>query len=131
MSSEEDARPEPKSLLGLPLRLVLVLGSIALPLLAVAWFSSTHEWPPAEPCFIAPFGCPSAPYPLAVQAADWLNLVGPLFGFVLAVGALSLRKEANETGLLLMRYVLPVVGIFVSVGCALQLLNWVAHGYSW
>jgi len=38
LSFVDDEPPEPRSLLGLPVRLLLALGGFAVPLLAVAWF---------------------------------------------------------------------------------------------
>jgi nitrate/nitrite transporter NarK len=127
MSFEEEESPEPRSVLGLPVRLLLGLGSSAVPLLAVAMFSASHDWPPPPSCEFAIFGCPSAPYPLAVLPVDWLYLAGPVLGLVSAVGALGLRKVPREAGILVLRYALPVVGLFVCVGCALQLLSWVTQ----
>jgi hypothetical protein len=115
--------PEPRSVLGLPVRLVLAIGSIALPLLAVAWFSATHEWPSPESCAFAVLWCPSAS-PLGVRAVDWLNLAGPLLGLVSAAGAFGLPIEPREAGMLVARYAVPVVGLFVAIGCAMRLVLW-------
>jgi hypothetical protein len=129
LSFVDDEPPEPRSLLGLPVRLLLALGGFAVPLLAVAWFAASHDWPPPPPCgLIAVFGCAAAPFPLAVQSADWLDLAGPGIGLALAVGALAMRKDPAEGGILwtlLVRFALPVVGLVVSVGCAIQLWSWI------
>jgi hypothetical protein len=90
---------------------------------------ASHDWPPPPPCgLIAVFGCDAAPFPLAVQSADWLDLAGPVIGLALAVGALAMRKDPAEGGILwtlLVRFALPVVGLVVSVGCAIQLWSWI------
>ena len=127
----DDEPPGPKSLLGIPLRLLLALGAISLPLLAVAWFAASHDWPPPPPCGpFAVFGCPTAPYPVAVQPVDWLDLAGPVVGLGAVVGALVMRRDPAGGGILwmlLVRFMLPVVGLFISVGCAIQLWLWISH----
>ena len=115
---------EPRSLLGLPVRILLAVGSVAFPLLAVAWFSATHAWPPPSPCLIAVYGCSS---PLSVQSTDWFDLVGPVLGLASAVGAGTLRRDPAEVGTLIYRYFLPAAGSLVSVGSALQLAYWIMH----
>jgi len=131
LSPIDDEPPEPRLLLGLPVRLLLALGGISLPLLAVAWFAATHDWPPPPPCGpFAVFGCPTAPYPVAVRWVDWLDFAGPLLGLGSVIGAVVMRKDPAEGGLvwiLLVRFVLPVVGLLVSVGCAVQLSSWINH----
>jgi hypothetical protein len=121
----EKEPPESRSVLGLPVRLVLAVASIALPLLSVAWFNATHDWPPAPSCYFAVLWCPSAS-PLGVQTVDWLDTVGPVLGLGSALGALLLRKEPGEAGILVLRYALPVSGLFVVVGCAIQIWSWLA-----
>ena len=120
---------EPRSLLGLPVRPILAIGASALPLAAVGWFSGTHEWPPRPGCEFAVLGCPSAPYPISVQALDWLDLVGPVLGSAAAVGAIWLLREDAEpmSVIVLFRYVGPVVGLLVSLICTVQLIVWVTH----
>jgi hypothetical protein len=131
LSFIDDETPEPRSLLGLPVRLLLALGGILLSLLAVAWFAATHDWPPPPPCGpFAVFGCPTAPYPVAVQWVDWLDLAGPLIGLGAVIGAVVMRKDPAEGGILwilLVRFALPVVGLFVAVGCAVQQSLWISH----
>jgi hypothetical protein len=122
MSSDPDEPVEPRSILGLPVRLVLALGGVALPLLAIAWFTSTHAWPAPTSCEFAPFGCPPFDNPLNVQPLDWLDLAGPALGIAFAVGAMRLSKDPAERGMLIYRYVLPVLGVMVSVACALVLV---------
>jgi hypothetical protein len=113
---------------GLPVRVLLALGSVGLPLLAVAAFASLHDWPPPPACPALPiFGCPSAPFPLAVQGADWVYLAGPLLGFASAIVALRMSRLAGEAGILIYRYLLPVAGLLVSMGCAGQLVAWVTR----
>jgi len=98
---------------------------MALPLLSVAWFDATHDWPPAESCYFAVLWCPSES-PLGVQRVDWLDMVGPVLGLGSAFGALLLRKEPGEAGIPVLRYVLPISGLVVVVGCAIQLRSWLA-----
>lgn len=127
MSDEGDEPPEPTSLLGLPIRLILGLASVGIPLSAIAVFSSSHEWPPPPSCLFAVFGCPSAQYPASVQPFDWAYLGGPLIGVVSAVTALARRKELGEGGILGMlfpRYVIPGVGLIVSIGAAFRVVTW-------
>lgn len=122
--------PEPRSFLGLPLRVLLAIGSVGLPMFAVSWFSATHAWPPPPPCdTFAIFGCPSAPYPTITQPSDWFDLAGPILGLVCAAFALWLGRESMEPGfgIVLFRYVAPIAGILVSVGCAIQLQDWISH----
>jgi hypothetical protein len=116
--------------LGLPLRLMLGVGGVAIPLLAVAVFSSSHDWPPPPSCAFAVFGCPSAPYPMAVQRVDWAYTAGPLIGIVLAIIAWRIRKEPGEggvLGILMSRYAIPMFGLVVSVGCFIDLYSWMTH----
>jgi hypothetical protein len=116
-------------LLGLPIRLALALAASAVPLLAVGLFSITHDWPPPPACGpFAIFGCPTAPFPIGVQALDWLYLVGPLLGLTSVV--IRRRREPVEGGLLavlMVRYLLPAVGLLVSLGCGVQLWSWLTY----
>jgi len=130
MNSDEEEPPEPRSMFGVPVRLFLALGSVALPLLAVAAFSSLHVWPPPPSCFFGVFGCPSAPYPVAAQSVDWVYLAGPLLGVSSAVGALRLRRDTAEAGVLIYRYGLPVAGLLVSAVCAVKLFLWITRAGS-
>jgi hypothetical protein len=59
---------------------------------------------------------------LNVQPLDWLDLAGPALGIAFAVGAMRLSKDPAERGMLIYRYVLPVLGVMVSVACALVLV---------
>ena len=127
---EEQPEPaEPRSFLGLPLRMLLAIGCIGLPLLAVGWFSATHTWPPPPDCGFAIFGCPSAPYPIGSQAVDWIDLAGPLLGVVSGAAAIRLTRDPAEAriAIVLFRYAIPIVGLLVSVGCAAQLSIWITH----
>lgn len=127
MSDDGDEGPEPTSVLGLPVRIVLGLASVLIPLLAIALFSSSHLWPPPPSCLFAVFGCPSDPYPVSVQPMDWAYLGGPLVGVVSAVTALGRRKEPGEGGMIAMlvqRYAFPVVGLIVSTGAAIKVVTW-------
>ena len=110
---------------GLPLRLLLALGSVALPLLAVKVFSSLHVWPPPPLCSFAIFYCPSAPYPVEAQSMDWVYLAGPLLGAGAAVAALRLPRDPAEAGILIYRYLVPVAGLVVSAVCAAELVRWI------
>jgi len=127
----DDEPPGPRSLLGLPVRLLLALGGISLPLLAVGWFAASHDWPPPPPCGpFDVFGCPTAPYPVAVQWVDWLDFAGPVIGFGAIVGAVEMRRDPAEGGILwilLVRFLLPVIGLFVVMGCAIRLWSWIDH----
>jgi hypothetical protein len=51
-----------------------------------------------------------------------LDLAGPALGIAFAVGAMRLSKDPAERGMLIYRYVLPVLGVMVSVACALVLV---------
>ncbi len=124
-TSLDDDPPDSRSVLGLPLRMVLALGSIVFPLLAVSWFSGTHEWSAVPSCAFAVLGCPGAT-PLAVQGLDRLDFGGPILGLISAISAFGLRREPHETGILVLRFAIPVVGLFVTAGCALQLSWWLA-----
>lgn len=127
MSYEGDEAPEPASVLGLPVRMVLGVASVVIPLLAIAVFLSLHLWPPPPSCAFALFGCPSAPYPVSVQPMDWAYLGGPLIGVVAAVIALARGKEPEEGGMLAMfvqRFAIPVVGLIVSTGAAIKVVGW-------
>jgi len=122
MSDEEEEHLE-RSLI----RVVIGLVSVVIPLLAIAAFSSFHEWPPPPTCFFAVLGCPSAPYPVAVQALDWAYLTGPTFGLLSAVAAVKLRRDPGEGGRLAMavtRYTLPGIGFLVSIVCAVDVVSW-------
>jgi hypothetical protein len=130
MNSNEDEPPEPRSFFGLPARLMLALGSVALPLLAVAAFSSLHAWPPAPSCLFAVFGCPTAPYPVAAQSVDWLYLAGPLLGFSSAAAALRLRRDIAEAGMIIYRYGVPFAGLLVSAVCAVKIFLWITRAGS-
>ena len=125
--TEEPEELLERSLLGLPIRVVLGLGSVVIPLLAIAAFASFHEWPPPPTCFFAVFGCPTAPYPVAVQALDWMYLTGPAFGLISAVVAVVLRRDPLEGGRVAMavtRYTLPGIGFLVSIVCAVDVVSW-------
>ena len=125
--TEEPEELLERSLLGLPIRVVLGLGSVVIPLLAIAAFASFHEWPPPPTCFFAVFGCPTAPYPVAVQALDWMYLTGPAFGLISAVVAVMLRRDPLEGGRVAMavtRYTLPGIGFLVSTVCAVDVVSW-------
>jgi hypothetical protein len=120
--------PEPRSVLGLPVRFLFAITSVVLPLLTIEAFASLHNWPLPPPCpAIAMFGCPSAPFPLAAQGLDWAYLAGSLLSIASAVTALRMSRHPGEAGLLIYRYTVPVVGLLVSVGCAAQLVSWVTQ----
>jgi hypothetical protein len=102
--------------------MVLALGGIALPLLTIAWFSSTHTWTFAPFCDFAPQGCPPAENPFGIQTVDWFDLAGPALGLASAIGAMRLRKDPAERGMLVYRYAFPVLGVIASVSCALALV---------
>jgi len=130
MSDEQEEPPEPRSVLGLPLRPLLGLASVGIPLLAMAAFSSLHEWPPPPSCLFAVFGCPSAPYPVAAQSVDWVYLAGPLLGVSSAIEALRLRRGTAEIGILIYRYGVPFAGLLVSAVCAVKLFLWITRAGS-
>src|SRR5438270_3490174 len=129
MNSIAEEPPEPRSIFGLPTRLLLALGSVGLPLLGVEAFSYLHVWPPPPSCFFAVFGCPSAPYPVAAQSVDWMYLAGPVLGVSSAVAAARLRREPAEPGIgiLIYRYGVPFAGLLVSAVCAIKLFLWITR----
>jgi len=127
MNSDEAEPPEPRSMFGLPLRLLLALGSVGLPLLAVKVFSSQHVWPPPPLCSFAIFNCPSAPFPVAAEPVDWVYLAGPLLGVGAAIAALRLRPDTAEAWVLIYRYLVPIAGLLLSTACAVELFVWITR----
>lgn len=124
LGNEEE---EQRSFLGLPARMVLAVGGVGVPWLAVGLFSAMHAWPPPPPCGFAVFGCPTAPHPVSSQAADWLFMSGPILGLALSAYAIYLPAELAERGLRLYRYLVPLIGLFSCLGCAVQLTSWITH----
>jgi hypothetical protein len=127
MASDEEEPPEPRSLLGLPRRLVRAVGSVVIPAAAIGLFSVLHDWAPPPVCgAFDVFGCPSTGPPLGVRAVDWLYLIGPALGLASAIAAFRMSKDPAEAGVFFNRYVIPVIGLIVSIWAAVQLGAWVA-----
>ena len=78
------------------------------------------------PCdYFAILGCPSAPYPVQSEGLDWIVLAGPLVGLGLSVAAMWMRPDPAERWRPLYRFVIPIVGIATSLGCAHQIFTWI------
>jgi hypothetical protein len=122
----DDESPQPRSILGLPVRALLGVAAISLPLLAVGAFSATHSWAAPADCMVSQLFCSGAP-PLDPQPFDLIFYLGPVLGLVSAATAIGLRREPTEHGTAVTRYLLPTLGLFVTLGTTVTLALWVAH----